>query len=196
MKIRGREIRLAQILALVIYYSVLRYLPSGSSLFFGKFFRYLRYQCCRHIFLECGRNVNVERGAFFASGSRLKIGDNSGLGIDCHVPGNIDIGKNVMMGPNCHIFGANHAFGRLDIPIIKQGFEKPRMTVIEDDVWIGRDVIFTPGRFVKTGSVIAAGCVLTKDFPPRSIVGGNPSRLIRIRKGADGEIFSAASKSV
>ena len=62
MKIRGREIRVVQLIALVIYYLVLRYLPSSSSIFFGRFFRFLRYHCCRHIFLECGRNVNVERG--------------------------------------------------------------------------------------------------------------------------------------
>ena len=57
-----------------------------------------------------------------------------------------------------------------------------RVTVIEDDVWIGRNVIMTPGRLIKKGSIIAAGCVLSKDFPEYSIVGGNPSKLIRIRK--------------
>lgn len=182
MRIKGRELRIVQLLALAMYYACLRYLPSGSSLFFGTLFRYLRYQCCRHIFLECGRNVNVERGAYFASGSRLRIGNNSGLGINCHVPGDIVIGENVMMGPNCYIFGANHAFDRVDIPIIEQGFDAPKTTIIENDVWIGRGVVFTPGRRVALGTVVAAGCVLTKDFPAYSIVGGNPSALIRFRK--------------
>lgn len=181
MRVRGREIRAVQLIALVIYYSVLRYLPSSSSIFFGSFFRFLRYHCCRHIFLECGCNVNVERGAFFASGSRLRIGDNSGLGINCHVPGDIVVGRNVMMGPNCYIFGANHAFDWVDVPFIEQGFEPPRQTVIDDDVWIGRNVCFTPGRHVKEGTVIGAECLLSKDFPPYSVVGGNPSRLIRSR---------------
>jgi maltose O-acetyltransferase len=126
--------------------------------------------------------VNVERGAFFASGSRLRIGDNSGLGINCHVPGDLVVGRNVMMGPNCYIFGANHAFDRVDVPIIEQGFEPPRQTVIDDDVWIGRNVCFTPGRHVKEGAVIGAECLLSKDFPPYSVVGGNPSRLLRSRK--------------
>lgn len=126
--------------------------------------------------------MNIERGAFFASGTRLRIGDNSGLGINCHIPGDLVVGKNVMMGPNCYIFGANHSFARIDIPIIEQGFEKPKMTVIEDDVWIGRNVSFTPGRHVSRGTIIGAGCVLTKDFPEYSIVGGNPSKLIKSRK--------------
>jgi maltose O-acetyltransferase len=86
-----------------------------------------------------------------------------------------------MMGPDCHIFHTNHNFDRLDMPIMDQG-PSPRMqTIIEDDVWIGQQVIFTPGRTVKKGSVIAAGTVLCKDFDEYSIIGGNPSRLIRKR---------------
>lgn len=181
MKIRNREINFLQIICLLFYYCVLRYLPSSSSQVGGRFFRYIRYQCCKHIFMECGKNVNIERGAYFASGTRLRIGDNSGLGIDCHVPGNIIIGKNVMMGPKCYIFSANHSFSRTDIPIIQQGFESPKQTRIDDDVWIGRNVCFTPGRRVRVGTVIGAGCVLTKDFPEYTVVGGNPSKIIRNR---------------
>lgn len=181
MKIKGRDLRVAQLLALALYYACFRYLPSGSSWLFGKFFRYLRYQCCRHIFLECGRNVNVERGAYFASGSHLRIGNNSGIGINCHVPSDIIIGENVMMGPNCYIFSANHAFNRIDIPMIEQGFNAPKKTIIENDVWIGRGVVFTPGRKVAHGTVVGAGCVLTKDFPEFSVIGGNPSRMIKSR---------------
>ena len=57
----------------------------------------------------------------------------------------------------------------------------PLATIIEDDVWIGRGVMMTPGRVVKRGSVIAAGCVLCKDFPEYSVIGGNPSKFIKSR---------------
>ena len=87
-----------------------------------------------------------------------------------------------MMGPDVCILPHNHHFDRTDIPMIKQGIEAPRITTIEDDVWIGRNVMMTPGRTIRQGSIIGAGCVLTKDFEPYSIVGGNPSRLIRNRK--------------
>jgi maltose O-acetyltransferase len=111
----------------------------------------------------------------------MKIGNNSGIGINCNVPGNIIIGDNVMMGPECHIFSNNHSFKRKDIPMIEQGHTAQKITIIEDDVWIGRQVIFTAGRTVRKGSIVAAGCVLSKDFPEYSIIGGNPSRLIKIR---------------
>ena len=39
-----------------------------------------------------------------------------------------------------------------------------------------------PGRIIADHSIIAGGCILTKDFPEWSIVGGNPSKLIKLRK--------------
>ena len=35
---------------------------------------------------------------------------------------------------------------------------------------------------IKKGSIIGARCLLTKSFPEYSIIGGNPSKLIRSRK--------------
>ena len=54
--------------------------------------------------------------------------------------------------------------------------------IIGNDVWIGRDVHMTPGRTIADGSIIAMCAVLTKDFPPYSVVGGNPAKLIKSRK--------------
>lgn len=137
---------------------------------------------CKHIFEYCGKNVNIERGAYFGAGTKIRIGDNSGLGVNCVIPNGSIIGENVMMGPNCYIHERNHAFDRIDIPMINQGYASRKPVVIEDDVWIGRDVTITVGRHISKGSIIAANCVLTKDFPEYSIIGGNPSKLIRSRK--------------
>jgi maltose O-acetyltransferase len=169
-------------ICLILYYIFLQYLPKSSFPIGGPFFRWLRYICCRNIFEYCGRNVNIERRVYFGSGRRIKIGDNSGIGIHCVVPSDIIIGTNVMMGPNCYVLDSNHNFSRTDIPIINQGYSPRKQTIIEDDVWLGRQILFTPGRIVKRGTIIAAGCVLTKDFDAFSIVGGNPSRLIKSRK--------------
>ena len=88
-----------------------------------------------------------------------------------------------MMGPNCFIIKYNHSFDRIDIPMIRQGYQTTENvpTVIEDDVWIGMNVLMTAGRHIKKGTIIGAGCLLCKDFPEYSIVGGNPSKLIRSR---------------
>lgn len=57
--------------------------------------------------------------------------------------------------------------------------------IIEDDVWIGTNVIFLSGITVGQGSVVAAGSVVTKSFPAYSIIGGNPAKLIKKRFSDD-----------
>ncbi len=86
-----------------------------------------------------------------------------------------------MMGPNCFILSNNHKCDRLDIPMAKQGNLPHKQTIIGSDVWIGRDVKMTPGRRISDGSIIAMGCILSKDFPPYSVVGGIPCKIIKSR---------------
>ena len=53
--------------------------------------------------------------------------------------------------------------------------------ILEDDVWVGEDVMFLSGVKVGKGAVIAARSVVVKDIPPYSIVGGNPAKVIKYR---------------
>lgn len=181
MNIRGRKFKVSSLLCLVLYYGIAYWLPSSYGLLMGGVSRKFRNYLCRHIFKYCGNNVNIERKANFGCGLEIELGDESALGINCTIPSNTKIGKYVMMGPNCYILQNNHVFERTDIPMCHQGHTPILPTIIDDDVWIGRNVLITPGRRLKKGSIIAAGCILCKDFPEYSIVGGNPSKLIRSR---------------
>ena len=67
--------------------------------------------------------------------------------------------------------------------MIEQGMINNSNPIIEDDVWIGRNVIILHGLIVGKGSIIAAGSVVTKNIPPYSIVGGIPAKFIKSRKG-------------
>jgi maltose O-acetyltransferase len=127
--------------------------------------------------------VNVEHGAYFGSGGLVEIGDNSGLGVDCHVPVDIRIGSDVMMGPQVLIIGRsqNHKFDDVSIPMRLKGYQDALPVVIEDDVWLGVRVIVLPGIRIGRGVVIGAGAVVTKDVPPFAICVGNPARIIRFR---------------
>lgn len=187
MKIRGRKIKAASFVCLVLYYGIAYWLPGSYSAIGGGISRRFRAFLCKHIFKHCGRYVNVERKACFGSGLDIELGDESGLGINCKIPSNTKIGNYVMMGPNCYILPHNHKFDRLDIPMCKQGLSPKLQTVIEDDVWIGRDVVMTPGRTIKKGSIVGARCLLCKDFTEYAIIGGNPSKLIRYRKQTNGK---------
>lgn len=165
---------------LIFYRCFAQYLPLSGKCPFAKKITYL---CAKNIFKHCGENVNIERKAYFGTGFDLSIGDNSGLGVNCKVPSDITIGENVLMGPNCYIFSkSTHEFSRTDIPIRLQGRKiSNKKTIIEDDVWIGRDVLINHGRKVSTGTIIAARSVVTKDYPAYTIIGGNPAKLIRSR---------------
>ena len=66
---------------------------------------------------------------------------------------------------------------RPDMPPIGTG----PLPVLEHDVWIGQQVIVQRGVTVRTGAVVGAGSVVTRDVPPYTIVAGNPARPIRTR---------------
>ena len=54
--------------------------------------------------------------------------------------------------------------------------------VIEDDVWIGHNVIILPGcNYIGRGAVVGAGAILTQDVAAYTIVAGNPARKLRDR---------------
>lgn len=140
----------------------------------------LRGGAARLIGASLGTNVNIEHGAEFDSG--LVVRDNLSHGIRAEAFGPKHIGDDVMMGPECVILTQDHAHASTDIPMIQQGLEAPHTVVIGNDVWIGHRVIILPGVTIGSGSIIAAGAVVTKDVEPYTIVSGVPSKIINRRK--------------
>ena len=51
--------------------------------------------------------------------------------------------------------------------------------IIEENVWIGRDVRILKGVRVGKGSIVALGAIVTHDVPPYSVVAGNPARVVK-----------------
>lgn len=140
----------------------------------------LRIFFAKKFIAKCGKNVAIERGASF--GRKLKLGNQSGIGINAWIRGDVSIGDNVLMGPNVVILTQNHIHDRCDIPILHQGTTPELPVIIEDDCWICQNVIILPGVLVERGSILAAGAVITKNVPAYSIVGGNPAKIIKSRK--------------
>lgn len=181
MQINGHDLLLKKRFFKFLYYNFAIYLPRGTSRPFGKVGKFFRRVICKQIFEYCGKNVNVERGAYFGSGFHIRIGDNSGIGVNCVIPEGSVIGNDVMMGPNCYFHTHNHEFIRTDIPMRQQGYTENKGAIIDDDVWIGRDVSVMVGRHISKGTIVAANSVVTKDFPPFSVIGGNPAKFIKSR---------------
>lgn len=166
-------------LALFIYFNIAIKLPVSYA-FGGKYGLRLRAWSASKFAKHIGSNVNIEKNAIITS--LTSVGNNSGVGINAQLHGEIEIGDNVMMGPECIIYTSNHSFSRTDIPMNQQGFSIARKVTIGNDVWIGGRVIILPGVEIGDGAIIGAGTVITKNVPPFAIVGGNPAKLIGSRK--------------
>lgn len=167
--------------SLIFYYLILNKLPHSTVPVIGLPCERFKEIFLRKIFKFCGTNVNVSKGARFGNGKDIVIGNNSSIGMNCKVPNNIIIGEDVMMGPNVNIFGANHCYDRVDLPMRKQGTKHYSPVIIEDDVWIGSNAIIMPGLKISKGTIVGAGAIVTKNFPAYSIIGGNPAKIIGSR---------------
>jgi acetyltransferase-like isoleucine patch superfamily enzyme len=76
-------------------------------------------------------------------------------------------------------FSQKFAVGQSQCLLISGHVKKK--VIICDDVWIGANCIVLPGVTIGSGSVVAAGSVVTKDIPNNCIVGGIPAKIIRHR---------------
>ncbi len=106
------------------------------------------------------------------------IGKETRIGMSNVVIGPVIIGNNVILAQNIVMSGLNHSYENLSSPISKQKVTTAPITV-EDECWIGANVVLTAGVKVGKHSVIAAGAVVTKDIPSYSVAVGNPARVIK-----------------
>ncbi|HUP56842.1 MAG TPA: acyltransferase [Bdellovibrionota bacterium] len=51
---------------------------------------------------------------------------------------------------------------------------------IGDDVWVGANATILKGAKIGSGSIVATGAVvLSGEYPPRSLIGGNPAKVVK-----------------
>lgn len=115
-------------------------------------------------------------GRFIRIGNRVGLGEFAYLG----GAGGLTIGDDCIIGQYFSCHPENHCFDRLEVPIRLQGVERKAIT-IGRNCWIGSKVTILSGVSIGEGSVVAAGAVVTHSFPPNSVIGGVPARLLRMR---------------
>lgn len=118
----------------------------------------------------------------------IKIGENTGINAQTIVQSTnkcpVSIGSDVIIGPRCYIVGGgNYSTDRLDIPIRLQGIKNDGGVTMHDNVWLGSGVTVLGGVSMGTGSIAAAGAVITKDIPTNSVVAGVPAKIVKYREG-------------
>ncbi len=136
-----------------IFYLVFAYwLPSSRRC---KAAKKLRVFFARRVLASCGKNVNVERFAWF--NPEVSLGDDSTIGVRCELYGPVHIGNNVMMAAETLCYTRNHRHDRIDVPMDHQGYEEYKPITIGNDVWIGRRAMIMPGVHIGNGVIIGAG---------------------------------------
>ena len=138
----------------------------------------------------CGRGVYLRPMSSDIKGiENRSVGDGTsipkGSTIYC-ADAPLTIGRKVIFGPRPTIITGDHRIdiiGKyiIDVTVDEKLPENDLPVVIEDDVWCGANVTILKGVTIGRGSVVAAGAVVTKSFPPYSIIGGVPAKLLKMR---------------
>jgi carbonic anhydrase/acetyltransferase-like protein (isoleucine patch superfamily) len=111
----------------------------------------------------------------------FSIGDRSFIGHECA----FTAGRGIRIGNDCLLARGVMIADYDGHPLApERRSESPspedmRPVVIEDHVWIAAHAIILKGVTIGRGSVVGAGAVVTADVPPRTVVAGNPARVIK-----------------
>ena len=94
----------------------------------------------------------------------------------------IHIERDVIIGTSVLIQDHNHAYEDVRLPIKAQGVTEGGTIRIEQGCWIGHGAAIVCNQeqlVIGRNSVIAANALVTRSFPPYSVIVGNPARLVR-----------------
>ncbi|MGI6324105.1 MAG: acyltransferase [Bacteroidales bacterium] len=141
---------------------------------------YLRYYAK---FKGEARNVMLSPGGNIKNPEEITFGENVFIGRSFIISANnLSFGSNIMIGPNLLIECSNHNYTHMGKTMFSYSSEKSYKGIsIEDDVWIGGNVVILDGVTIGEGCVIGASSVVTRSTPPYTICVGNPCRPIRKR---------------
>ena len=99
-----------------------------------------------------------------------ELGDDVVLQTGVFIPTHVTIGNRVFLGPRAVLTNDRY-------PLRRRSSYKPAGPILEDDVSIGANATILPGVRIGTGSMVAAGAVVTSDVPAWSLAIGVPAHV-------------------
>jgi len=139
---------------------------------------------------RCGIDSKISYPFHILGAENLLLGDDVSIGPNCTIyctRANCIFGNHTFTGPNLTIITGDHAYWPKTV--MKHCYKKllddisayDKPVVIEDDVWIGANVVILKGVTIGRGSIIAAGSIVVDDVKPYSIVAGNKAKWIKYK---------------
>ena len=121
--------------------------------------------------------------------SEVRLGAGTTVQSRCTINGATRVGRDCIFAPNVFVSSGTHPF-RLQ-PHLSIREQERRLSLggggmsaidrpvwIQDDCWLGANVVVCPGVTVGKGAVVGANSVVLHDVTPYSVVAGAPARRI------------------
>lgn len=139
--------------------------------------------------VSLGANCTLEHDIYFkfdgiwAPGPSIVIHDRVFIGFGCefNVRKRVEIGADCLIASGCKFIDHDHGSSRRDLPMNQQHQGAEESITVEEDVWIGANVVVLKGVCIGRGAIVAAGAVVTKSIEPFGVWGGVPARKIAER---------------
>ena len=136
--------------------------------------------------VSLGANCVLEHDIYFkfdgvwAPGPRIVIRDRVFIGFGCefNIRAGVEIGPHCLVASGCKFVDHDHGTSRRDVPMREQTEGAEGAIALEDDVWLGANVVVLKGVRIGRGAIVAAGAVVTKPIARHEIWGGVPARKI------------------
>ena len=146
--------------------------------------------------ISMGNNISIYGGLWLEAVQHYReqsftptiiIGDNVSFSLDVHITcvDRIEIGNGVLFGSRVHVSDHNH--GRYTglgqshpaEPPAERELAKRGHVIIEDNVWIGDNVIILGPVRIGAGAILGANCVVRGDVPAATMVAGAPAKAVK-----------------
>ena len=139
--------------------------------------------------LRIGERCLFEDDIYFKYSSHWKpgpsiiVGNHVFIGRSCefNITARIEIGDESMISSGCKFIDHDHGLELSDHPIGTLPADEAAI-ILEEDVWLGANVVVLRGIRIGRGAVVGAGAVVTRSVPAYEVWAGVPARKLNERK--------------
>ena len=117
-----------------------------------------------------GRDGNICSQCFIEN--QVVVGDRVTVKCGVQLWDGVTLEDDVFVGPNA-------TFTNDREPRSRNASATLLPTLVKKGASIGANATILPGLTIGEGAMVGAGAVVTKDVPPRTLVVGNPARVVR-----------------